>query len=398
MELLRLAWKNIRGSAFRSLAIFLCAALVAGLALSATVIVRGAEGSLRANLERLGADILVLPWGTMTEKIGGIRLMSAAIDGWMPAAYMDKIAALEGVAQVSPQLYLANLEDSPYSPYPDMYLVAYDPASDFTLRPWLKDGQGETLAVGEAIAGAHLSLAEGSQGATFFGMALKPVARLAATETSIDNTLFVSFETAERMLAWSQQQDSGGLDIMPNSVSAVMVRLELGSDPHEMSIRILDEVKGVVPLEAPNLFQAGRQQMVGILRTLLSVLGGIWALAVVFMGLVFTIAVNERRYEIGVLRALGFSGRRILNALLMEGAILAVLGGTTGLALTAVTLATLGETVAGLTRLPLHFPAPLELLSLSLGGQTLALASVTLAAILPVWRISHEDVAAIMRE
>ena len=69
MRLFRLAWKNILGSGFRSLVVAVCAALVAGLALSATFVVRGAEASLRTNLQRLGADILVLPWGTMTEKI-----------------------------------------------------------------------------------------------------------------------------------------------------------------------------------------------------------------------------------------------------------------------------------------------------------------------------------------
>ena len=134
MSLLRLVLKNIAGNAFRSLAVFLCAALVASLVLVATFVVRGAEASLRLNLQRLGADLLVLPWGTMTDPLGGVRLMSAAIDGWMPRAHVATISGLDGVQAASPQLHLASLQDSPYCPRPEMYLVAFDPGTDFTNR------------------------------------------------------------------------------------------------------------------------------------------------------------------------------------------------------------------------------------------------------------------------
>jgi putative ABC transport system permease protein len=398
VSLLHIAWKNLRGNAFRSLAIFLCAALVAGLALTATIVVRGAEASLRSGLQKLGADLLVLPWGTVTEKIRGIRLMSAAIDGWMPAGYMEKIAALEGVAKVSPQLFLATLEDSPYSPYPDMHLVAFDPETDFTLGAWLDDRSAAGLREGEAIAGAQVALSGLGSELTMYGVSLRLVDRLAPTETSIDHTLFVNFETAKQMIAWSESQDSRALNVMPEGISAVMVRLELGAEPREMAVRILEKVNGVVPLETPNLFQAERRQMIGVLRAILGVLGGIWGLALVFMGLVFSIAVNERRYEMGVLRALGFNSPWILKALLTESVILAATGGLTGVLLAALGFAVLGNQVESLSRLPLPPLSTIELIFFSMVGLALALASVTLAAFLPAWRISRVEVALTMRE
>ncbi|MGD2050103.1 MAG: FtsX-like permease family protein, partial [Chloroflexota bacterium] len=381
-------------NAFRSLAILVVAALVAGLALIATVIVRGAEASLRTNLSRLGADILVLPWGTMTEKIEGIRLMSAPIEGWMPRNSMEKVAAVDGVAAVSPQLYLASLEDSPYSPYPQIHLVAFDPATDFTLRPWLAPGRLADLAEGDAIAGAYFTLPVGSDEFSLFGTPLKLVDRLAPTETSIDNTLFVSFETADQMILRSQ----GALNIIPGTISAIMVRLTFDSDPHQVAGRILEDVPGVTPLETPNMFQTERRQMIGILRTLLGSLVAIWILAVVFMGLVFSIAVNERRFEIGALRAIGFPSRLIFRTLLMEGATLAIIGGFAGILITNLGFAAFGDQLMRLANLPLSFPSIPGLISFSLGGQTLALVSVTLAGFIPAWRISHEEVAMTMRE
>jgi putative ABC transport system permease protein len=396
MGFAKLAWRSLLGNAFRSAAIFICAALIAGLALTATFVVRGAEASLRSNLERMGADLLVLPWGTITEKIEGVRLMSAAIDGWIPAATMDKLMALEEIEAVSPQLYLGTFEDSPYSPYPDMYLVAYDPASDFTLMPWLESRRAQ-LSLGEAVAGAQVALPGGGNGITLHGVPLEVVDRLVKTDTTIDRTLFVSFETAEAMELWSVAHENSSLKLVPGAVSAIMVKVRLESDPHQAAIRVLEEVKGVTPLENPRMFQAERRQMAGILRMLLGVLGGIWILALVFMGLMFTIAANERRYEIGVLRALGFPGRIILKTLLIEGAILALSGGFTGIVLALAGVALAGERLTLLTRLPLYVPNISGMLLLFLAAQALTLLSVSAAAFLPAWRISREEVALSMR-
>jgi len=405
VKLSRLIWKNVTGNGFRSLAILLCAALVAGLALAATLVIRGAEASLRLNLQRLGADILVLPWGTMTEKIGGARLVSAAIDGWMPRAYMDRVARLDGVAQVSPQLHLATWQDDPLCPGSEAFLVAYDPATDFVLHPWLEQNANASAAgrpTGTAIVGARIEVPDGNQ-LTLYGQPVQVTHRLASTATSIDQTVFVDMQTAERIIASANAENDQNigdraLKAEPGTFSAVMVKVELGSDPHEVAVRILEQVPGVVPLETPDLFQTERRQMVGILRTMWILLAVIWGLTVTFMALVFTVAVHERRAEIGVLRALGFPQVLVLKALLLEGAVLALLGGLMGVTATGIGFVAFSERVVQVTRLPLQLPSPAGFVSLSLGGQMMALISVVLAAFVPAWKISRQDVALVMRD
>ena len=49
------------------------------------------------------------------------------------------------------------------------------------------------------------------------------------------------------------------------------------------------------------------------------------------IGMVFSISVNERRQQLGVLRALGFKRGSVLQTLLAEGAILALSGGVAGI-------------------------------------------------------------------
>jgi len=396
VSLFHLIRRNLIGNAFRSLVIALCAALVASLVLVATFMVRGAEASLRTNLERLGADILVLPWGTMTEKIGGVRLMSAFIDGWMPRSDLGRVAAVDGVAQVSPQLYLTTMTDSPYSSRGEVYLVAFDFDTDFVVHPWLEDDR-LGLVAGEAILGARVVLPEGADVLHLYGQNLEPAGWLEPTATTMDRTIFVNFETAERIVAWSQSLGPERLNIIPGSISAIMVSVDLHETPHQVSVRILELVRGVVPLETPGLFQSERRQMIGVLRTMLTLLGTIWALILLFMGLVFSIAANERRREIGVLRALGLTRDLVLKALLLEAAVLALAGGVAGAMLTALGVMLFGSDVVQISRIPIQLPTGSEMLSVSMLGQVLALCSVLLAAFIPTSRISRQDMTLTMR-
>lgn len=398
MTIARLLRRSILRNRFRSLSVFICAALVAGLAVAATAVVRGAEAGLRGNLQRLGADILVLPWGTITDEVGGVRLMSAAVERWMPESHVRKIAQVEGVAEVSPQLYLATLRGSAYCRLPEMFLVAYDPATDFTLHPWLDEGPRPSLADGEAIAGAQVTPPEGSSTLILFGHPIRVVGRMQPTSTTIDQSVFVSLDTARKLVASAGTQGDRTLAVQPGSVSAVMVRVDLESDPHEVALRILDRVPGAVPLETPDLFQTERRQQIGVLRTLLGVLAVVWLLAVVFMGLVFSLTAHQRRSEIGVLRALGFSRLFALRILLLESLVLALAGGFGGIAVSAASLALSGQGMAEWAGIPLRAPSLLGLLSISLAGQFAALLSVALAAFIPSWRLTRQEVALTMRE
>lgn len=64
------------------------------------------------------------------------------------------------------------------------------------------------------------------------------------------------------------------------------------------------------------------------------------------VGNTMALAVRERTRQIGVLKTLGFSGRRILAIVLGEAVLLAVIGGTGGLAIAAVLAVTLRTSMA----------------------------------------------------
>ncbi len=397
MSLLRLAWRNISGSSFRSWVVFLCALAVTGLSLCTILIVRGAEDSLRLAMQRLGADIIVVPAGAET-RVETALLMGTPAQVWMPQAKLLKIAAVNGVERVSPQLYLASLQHASCCSVSEMFLVAYDPATDFTVTPWLQRRLGRTLKVGEAVGGTHVFTPEGEQGIKLYGDFVTLVANMEPTGTNLDQGLFFTFDTARDVARISQTEAEKPLVIPPDSISAVMVKVAPGTRAEDVAVRILQQVPDVTPIESPNLFQSFRGQITGLLRAMLAVLAITGVLSLVLIGLIFAMAANERRRELGVLRALGATRAFIFKALLAEALLLAFIGATTGLALAAFSVYLFRSLIIRSLGVPFLFPSLPALLGLLIGGLLLTLAGVTLAAAFPAYRISRLDPAVAMRE
>ena len=149
MNLFRLALKNIEDNAFRSWIVAICAGLVVAFIIGATLVINGSQESMQKVTERLGADITVIPSGNQTI-VEQAFLMGVPVDIWMDRDIVEEIAAMDGVAIVSPQLFLSTMRGASCCSVSDMFMVAYDPATDFTVHPWMEEnlGRGSFLLLG----------------------------------------------------------------------------------------------------------------------------------------------------------------------------------------------------------------------------------------------------------
>jgi putative ABC transport system permease protein len=397
MNLYHLAFKNISGNSFRSGVVALCALLVAAFTLTTTLLMRGAESSLRLAIDRLGADIVVVPAGSEA-KIESALLMGVPAKFWMPQDNVNKIATIPGVQAVSPQLYLATLTGASCCSVSDMFIIAYDPKTDFTIQPWLQKKLGTGLRLGEVVAGDYIFATEGDQNIKVYGYLVTLKANLEPTGTGLDQSMFLTFDTAYDIASKSVTQAEQPLEIPPDSISAVMVKALPGSDLYAVSAKIMQEVPNVTPIQSSNMFQSYRVQMTGLLKTILLIMGITWILSIVLIGLVFSMAANERRKELGVIRAIGATRRFIFQSLLLEASFLAILGGSIGIILTVLSIYLFQKLISVTLGIPFLLPSPGTLI-LQVGiGLFLALFSVNLAALLPAIKVSRQDPAVAMRE
>ena len=397
MNLYQLALKNISGSAFRSWVVALCALLVAGFALGTTLIMRGAQDSLRLAIDRLGADIVVVPEGTAT-KVESALLMGNPALIWMPQAKLAEIAAVPGVQRVSPQLYLSSLTNASCCSVENMFMIAFDPETDFTVTPWLQKELGGGLHLGEAVGGTYVFVPEGEQNIKLYGYFITLKGNMEPTGTGLDQTMFLTFETARDIARISVSMAEKPLEIPSDSISSVMVKLEPDANPADVAVEIMHRVSGVTPIESPNLFQAYRKQMSGLLTGILVAMAITLTLCVLLIGLIFSMVANERRRELGVLRALGATRGFVFRSLLTEAGLLALGGGVAGIALTALVAFLFRRLIVLSLGIPFLLPSPIALLAQVAGGLGLALVAVAVAAMLPAYRISRLDPSVAMRE
>jgi len=110
------------------------------------------------------------------------------------------------------------------------------------------------------------------------------------------------------------------------------------------------------------------------------------ALIVGVLGVMNTMlmSVFERKHEIGILLALGWSRARIMTLILCESAAMGLLGGIVGVALGAVTLAVLEQTpyVRGFLQPDLGW-------TLALQAVVIAVAVGIASGLYPAWRSSR---------
>jgi putative ABC transport system permease protein len=316
----------------------------------------------------------------------------------MPRDTAERIAALPGVEIVSPQLFLATLRGASCCSVPEMFLIAYEPETDFTLRPWLEDHLEGGLRLGEAVGGAYVYVPQDPGAILIYGYEVDLKGNLAQTGTGLDQSMFFTFETAYEIARLSSVQAVEEMNIPPDSISAAMVKIRTGTDPHEVAQRIQQAIPDVAAVESNNLFHSQRVQILGLLQSVLALLGIAWVLFVGLIGLVFAIAVNERRQEVGVLRAIGLNRQFVLRSLLAEGLILALAGALAGIAFFTFAIYLFRDLIMQIMRVPFIFPSPVSLLALSAGALALALGSVTLGALLPALHISLMDPTLAMRK
>jgi putative ABC transport system permease protein len=398
VTLFRLAIRDIGRSTFRSWVIAACAFLIAGLGLATLLITGGAQQSLGLVSDRLGADVIVVPAGS-EPSVENALLMGVPTGKWMPVADLEAIRALPGVAAASPQVYLASLSGASCCSVSSMFLVAFDPSSDFTVQPWIDQRLGTGgLALGDGIGGASVSVPEGDEGLTLYGYPLRLISTLAPTGTNLDRSLFITAATARDMASRSATAAVKPLVIPEDGVSAVLVKVAPDSEAQGVAALISDRVPGVSAVAGPRMFATFRSQMSAILNGLLGVLGITLGLSLVFIALVSTMAAHERKREIGVLRALGATRSHVVVSQVLQAAIVTIVGGVAGASVAAAATWLFRDLIIQRLGFPFIYPAPGELVLLSVEGLLVLVAGVALAVAVPAIRSGLQEPSATMRE
>ena len=394
MSLLYLVLRGLKERQFRSLLIAFFILVLTGFLLATTVILWGMEENLRIGMERLGADIVVIPFDVTEQAQEEVLAGMLPAKDSMPADHVRRILEMKAVKRASPQLYLSTIKGSPYSSADELRIVAFDPKTDFTILPWLKYKLPKPLGFRDAIGGALINKIDPPEHILANGYELALVGKLEPTGIWFDQTVFVTFETARDMIA------NGPIagDVSADTVTRIAVDLKPGYDAARTATEMLLVAPGIWPVQATKVMTTLAAQRAGLIQSLFLALSIIWIFTVVLTGFVFSLIVNEQRREIGMFRAVGASRHFIFRLFLTEGAILASVGGLTGMIVTTFLLYFLKTWLMSAFEVRIYLPSLPGLVVSMIGCFLIALLLVLPALLYPAIRASRLDPAVAMRE
>ncbi len=384
-KIFALAQKNLRRKIFRSLAIIAAVMVVAATLFSVTTIMESVEQSLERGTARLGADLMVVPAKAET------AARTALLTGKPSAFYMDKasverIKKIRGVRDVTSQIFL---KTSPYAccDVSDLFLIGFDPDNDFTIKPWLTNTLGRPLAADEVIMGRGITAYTVGFTLSFYNQPFKVVGMLEETGMEfIDNSIFISYAGIDRILANSGKDGAALTSIPPGQVSTVLVQVAPEYTPDRVSVFIQAELDGVKAIVTDRIIASVRKQLFVLLKSVLSVSAILWIMALLLVGVVFSMIVNERRRELGIFRAMGAKKTHIFRLIMLEAAILSSLGGLIGITLGGGVLFLFKDAIYASLNIPHLWPNTARFVGLISFCMLLSLLTGIIAALGPAIR------------
>ncbi|HET6515974.1 MAG TPA: FtsX-like permease family protein [Thermodesulfovibrionales bacterium] len=389
LNIVSFAVKNLRRKIVRTALLLLAVAVVTGTLFSATLFISSMQNALKIGTYRLGADVLIVP-----EKYEA-QARSALLAGEPTSFYMkhdvlDQARKVEGVKAASPQVFVKPASFTCCYNV-DVFLVAFEPGTDFTVTPWVEKHLKRPLGMNEVITGRDVPVITGDS-LPFFGTIFKVVGTLEPTGMKFfDRSVFMTLDAAYKMAEDSKTKSMQPIDLPAKSISAVLVQVSEGFTPDRVAIRLEHEINGVKAIASDEVISTVRRQLSGILKGIYAVSGVLWVLALLMMGFAFSMMVNERQREIGVLRAMGAKKRHIFRLVVTEALMIAILGGLVGLSGGALLVASFRKLIIHSLKLPYLLPSLPVLTELVFGALIFSLFTGFLAVIVPAVTASRME-------
>lgn len=392
-----LSYKNMVRRPGRTAVLIIVSLFLSFSILAGTLVVSGLRGGLNSLETRLGADIMVVPYEATTKNdFSNLLLQGTTSTFYMDRSVEDELAQMDGVGQISSQFYLATAKASCCSSR--LQIISYDPETDFTVSPWIRNNNAADPGYLEVVVGNNLNVEPGDQ-MKFYGTIVTVKAKLDQTGTYLDTAVFTTDETIKTLI--QAARDTKMIDFgdksPDNIISCVLINVKDGYDVSSVVNDINVHVQGVKAIQTQSYvtdITGGMKDISGMISALVV---AVWILAIVILMLAFILITNERKKEFAVLRVLGASRRKLSGIIMKEALMINVIGGAIGAAAAVILVEVLKNVIHSRLGMPFLLPGAGTVAAFVIVSFVLSVAAGSVAALVSAWRISKVDPALILR-
>jgi putative ABC transport system permease protein len=357
----------------------ICFAFIAGIILTAGFLVSGAQMGVQAGMDRLGADMIVIPYDPYARN-SGMFLTGQASYLYFNDSIVGEVKDTPGVLRASPQVFVQMIPAPQWCSY-SVQLMGYDPGTDFSVKPLLLAPLAGQLAAGEVVVGHYIQGDIGS---------IISIGGQEKTGLAADISVYVNLPEAYRLAA-VLRQTSPEVVVQAGEISAVLVKADktMGIDPVLYWISSMNPGVLVYPMSA--LSRQVTDQLGATTQALYLTMGMVVLVSMPLVALISVMASNERRAEIGMLRALGATRSFIFRLVFLEAVLLAMVGCLIGIAVSALLLAVLQDPISAMLSTTILWPSLADIAFQMSLAVLVGVILAGMASIWPAYRASHID-------
>ena len=394
MPFLSLGWRlllqEVRRSPGRIFLLSAAAAIGSASIFLSLVFRQTIQQGLENSLNRLGADILILP-KAVTHNLTTALLTGEPDSPNLEPGIETTLRAQSGIETIAPQLSFRVESDEGHG---ETELVAFDPRNDITVLPWVRERLNRPFHLGDVIVGARRPEPIGSS-ISFRGHSLVVWGKLGLSGVGpMERSIFGSFDT----FTWKVAGHS--VLTVPPQPSALLLRLRPDAEAGTVRFALASR-PSIQVISGSGLGIQVRQAIRTILDgSLVATLTGLLMAGLLTLG-VYAGVVLERKSELGLLLAMGLSRTGLSLWLAAEAALCAQIGALFGILVGAAGLAVFARSFGYLLiSRGIEFTAPTIPSLLFPAGISLLLCSVVagLGALLPAWRLAGRELYQLIRD
>jgi putative ABC transport system permease protein len=387
----RLAVQQLGHRPVRAGLLALAVAVGGGAVFTVAVLRQSIQASMGTSLDRMGADLMVVPRDT-TVNLSAALLTVEPTPHTFDAQMAEQLGRLPGVKIAAPQRYFALPTGDRTHGEED--LIAFDPARDLTVLPWLVEKLDRPFQSGDVIVGGRRSETVGGT-LSLFGRTYSVYGKLALTGVGpFERAIFVSFDTAADIANAAREAAGKPLfDADRARYSALLVRLEVSALPEQFRFAA-SRFPEVQVVAGNGLTTSVRQGLSTLLNGAMLFTAVILVTTALMVGVLYTGLLGERRRELGLLLAVGMRPGQVVRLILAEAALTTGLGGVCGVILGAGTLMLCRRSLGYYFeshQAPFTLPSAKHLIVTGLVSALLCCAVGLAGALLPAWSAGRRE-------
>ena len=387
-----LALQNLGRRKARSCLLIAAVAVATGGVFTGATLMRSIDDSMATGLTRMGADMMVVPEGALTNITAALLVVEPS-DLALDADIFAK-AGLASVGRAAPQK-IVRVEHSGIGDHHDSVdLIGFDPRLDFTIRPWLLERINRDMQPCDVILGAGRETPLGSQ-LLIFGKPHVVYGRLGRTGVGThERGVFMTFDTLAALAGSLDGHAGAPVALKQDKVSGFLVELAPAATPLQARFAILSTLKGVKVVTGDSTMSGIRQGLAALLDGILALMVLMFASTALMVSVLFSAIVTERRSELGLLKAIGARRSQVVGMMIIEAVIATGIGGVIGVVLGTLAMRVYEHSLVYYLE---HIGVPFIWLDTP-RTVAVAVAAVMLACVIgaagafyPTWRASRRD-------